>query len=102
LEDLIELMPDMMLGDDPTLDAALVDARKIIRNVDSDTIKASETIRNDVRKRAAEIVSSLQFLQTNRGSASDNAQSHCHIYDNQLKQTYVTLRNYYQRYLIRP
>jgi hypothetical protein len=61
LEDLIELMPDMMLGDDPTLDAALVDARKIIRNVDSDTIKASETIRNDVRKRAAEIVSSLQF-----------------------------------------
>jgi hypothetical protein len=61
LEDLIELMPDMMLGDDPALEAALVDARKIIRNVDSDTIKASETIRNDVRKRAAEIVSSLQF-----------------------------------------
>jgi hypothetical protein len=61
LEELIELMPDMMLGDDPTLESALVDARKIIRNVDSDTIKASETIRNDVRKRAAEIVSALQF-----------------------------------------
>ena len=61
LEDLIELMPDMMLGDDPELEAALVDARKIIRNVDSDTIKASETVRNDIRKRAADIVSSLQF-----------------------------------------
>ena len=61
LEELIELMPDMMLGDDPELEAALADARKIIRNVDSDTIKASETVRNDIRKRAADIVSSLQF-----------------------------------------
>jgi hypothetical protein len=54
-------MPDMMLGDDPALEAALVDARKIIRNVDSDLIKANESIRNDVRSRAAAIVSSLQF-----------------------------------------
>jgi hypothetical protein len=61
LEELIELMPDMMLGDDPALTAALDDARKILRGVDSDTIKANESVRDDVRKRAAAIVSSLQF-----------------------------------------
>jgi len=61
LVDLFDLIPKMLLGDDPALEQAIRDARAMLTGIDSDTIKSSENVRDDVRKKAASIISSLQF-----------------------------------------
>ena len=61
LVDLIDLIPKMLLGDDPALEQAIRDARSMLIGIDSDTIKFSEDVRDNVRKKAASIISSLQF-----------------------------------------
>jgi hypothetical protein len=59
--DLIDLIPSMLIGDDAELMDAVKSAREMLTSVDSDLIKGNESVRDDIRKKAAAIVSSLQF-----------------------------------------
>lgn len=61
LVDLIDIIPKMLLGNDVELEQAIKDARSLLSGIDSDTIKSSEAVRDSVRKKAASIISSLQF-----------------------------------------
>jgi hypothetical protein len=51
----------MLIGDDPDLLDAVKAAKEMLNGIDSDAIKDSEFVRDDIRKKAAAIVSSLQF-----------------------------------------
>jgi len=57
--ELCELIPDMLVGDDPALLTAIADAKSMLDNVDADSIKSSEIIADDIRTKAAAIASSL-------------------------------------------
>ena len=61
ITDLIDLIPDMLIGDDDDLIKAVADAKAMLNGIDSDLIKGNESVRDDIRKKAAAIVSSLQF-----------------------------------------
>lgn len=61
ITDLIDLIPDMLIGDDEDLIKAVADAKAMLDGIDSDLIKGNESVRDDIRKKAAAIVSSLQF-----------------------------------------
>lgn len=61
ITDLIELIPCMLIGDDEDLIKAVADAKAMLNGIDSDLIKGNESVRDDIRKKAAAIVSSLQF-----------------------------------------
>ena len=57
--ELCELLPDMLIGDDPELVTAIEDAKRMLDGYDADAIKSSEIIAQDVRSKASAIASSL-------------------------------------------
>lgn len=57
--DLCELIPDMLVGDDPDLINAIEDAKRMLDGHDADSIKSSDIIAQDVRAKASAIASSL-------------------------------------------
>lgn len=57
--ELCELLPDMLIGDDPELVKAIEDAKRMLDGLDADAIKSSEIIAQDVRSKASAIASSL-------------------------------------------
>lgn len=57
--ELCELIPDMLVGDDPALLAAIADAKSMLASVDASSIKSSVVIADDIRVKAAAIANSL-------------------------------------------
>ena len=57
--ELCELLPDMLVGDDPELVKAIEDAKRMLDGLDADAIKSSEIIAQDVKAKASAIASSL-------------------------------------------
>lgn len=57
--DLCEVIPDMLVGDDPQLIEAVNEAKRMLAHQDADSIKTSESIAQDVRAKADAIASSL-------------------------------------------
>jgi hypothetical protein len=57
--ELCELLPDMLIGDDPELVKAIEDTKRMLDGLDADAIKSSEIIAQDVRSKASAIASSL-------------------------------------------
>jgi hypothetical protein len=58
---LIDIIPDMLIGEDNDLLEAVKSAKAMLNGIDSDLIKGNESVRDEIRKKAAAIVSSLQF-----------------------------------------
>jgi hypothetical protein len=61
ITDLIDIIPDMLIGEDNDLLEAVKSAKAMLNGIDSDLIKGNESVRDEIRKKAAAIVSSLQF-----------------------------------------
>ena len=61
ITDLIDIIPDMLIGEDDELLEAVKSAKAMLNGIDSDLIKGNESVRDEIRKKAAAIVSSLQF-----------------------------------------
>lgn len=57
--ELCDLLPKMLLGDDPELLAAIDEARKMLDGIDADVIKSSTTVATSVRNQANSILTSL-------------------------------------------
>jgi hypothetical protein len=57
--DLCDMLPRMFIGDDPDLEQAIRDARKMLDGIDADAIKASSIIAHDIKAKARAIASSL-------------------------------------------
>ena len=57
--DLCEVIPDMLVGDDPQLLEAVNEAKRMLAHQDADSIKTSAIIAQDVRVKADAIASSL-------------------------------------------
>ena len=57
--ELCELLPDMLVQDDPQLLEAIDAARAMLRGIDADAIKSSPAIAHDVRRQAESILTSL-------------------------------------------
>lgn len=57
--ELIDLIPKMLIGDDPEMEAAVQTASAMLSGIDADTLKTSDYVREDVAKKAREIANSL-------------------------------------------
>lgn len=57
--ELCELLPSMLIGDDPDLMRAIADARQMLDGIDADAIKSSQLVASDIRRKAEAIVGSL-------------------------------------------